>query len=125
LRDDKAERARGLQIDDQFEFPRLLDREVGRLGTLEDLVDVSAARRKRATKFGPYETRPPSSGNSRNQYIVGRRLAADSATIRVLYPTLRGSSNVQCEEGLSAAARRSRERRFEIFGPAHLDRLKR
>jgi len=35
LRDGQAERLGGGQVDDQFEFGRLLDRKVGRLLTLE------------------------------------------------------------------------------------------
>ena len=30
----------GLEIDDQFELRRLLDGQVGGLGTLEDLIDI-------------------------------------------------------------------------------------
>jgi len=33
VRDREAERLGGLQVDDQLEFHRLLDREIGRLGT--------------------------------------------------------------------------------------------
>src|SRR5262245_46892309 len=36
----QTERVGGLAIDDQLEFRGLLDREVGRLGALEDLVHV-------------------------------------------------------------------------------------
>jgi hypothetical protein len=41
LRNRQAERLRGLEVDDQLELRRLLDGQVGRLGALEDLVDVS------------------------------------------------------------------------------------
>src|SRR5207245_5241188 len=40
LLDREAERLGGLQVDDQLELRRLLDREVGRLGPLENLVSV-------------------------------------------------------------------------------------
>jgi len=40
LADLPAGRFRGFQIDDQLEFRRLLDRQVGRFSALEDLVDV-------------------------------------------------------------------------------------
>src|SRR5262249_19157550 len=36
----QAERFGSLQVDDQLERCRLLDREIGRLGALQDLVDV-------------------------------------------------------------------------------------
>ena len=42
LRHGEAERLRGLEVDDQLEFGRLLDWQVGRVGTFEDVPDVSA-----------------------------------------------------------------------------------
>src|SRR5439155_8904081 len=39
-RDSEAERLGGLEVDDQGEFRRLLNGEVGRTGALEDAVDV-------------------------------------------------------------------------------------
>src|SRR5215831_17949160 len=39
-RDGETDRLGGLQVDDQLVFGRLLDREVGRTGTLEDAIDV-------------------------------------------------------------------------------------
>src|SRR5215208_1376279 len=42
LRHGEAERVSGLQVDHQFELGRLLDRQIGRLGALEDLSDVNA-----------------------------------------------------------------------------------
>src|SRR5271166_483807 len=41
-RDRQAERLGGVEIDDQLECCRLLDRRVGRLGALADLPDVNA-----------------------------------------------------------------------------------
>jgi hypothetical protein len=38
----EAQRLGGLQINDQLEYSRLLDRQVGRLGPLGDLVDVGS-----------------------------------------------------------------------------------
>ena len=38
LRDGKAEGLRGFKVDGQFEFRRLLNRKIGRLGALEDFV---------------------------------------------------------------------------------------
>jgi hypothetical protein len=35
-----AQRLRRLQVDDQFEFGRLLNRQISRLGTFENAVDV-------------------------------------------------------------------------------------
>jgi hypothetical protein len=42
LRDGQAERLGGLEIDDELECGRLLDREVGGLLALEDLAGVDA-----------------------------------------------------------------------------------
>src|SRR5205823_2493706 len=42
LRHRQAERLRGLNVDDQLELGRLLDRQIGRLGAFEDLAGVSA-----------------------------------------------------------------------------------
>jgi len=42
MRDGKAEGFSGLEIDDKVEFRRLLNRQVRRLGALEDLVDVTS-----------------------------------------------------------------------------------
>jgi hypothetical protein len=36
----------GLEIDDQLETRRLLDRQIAGLGAFQDLVDIAAARRK-------------------------------------------------------------------------------
>ena len=40
-RHDEAERLRGLEIDHQLEIGRLLDRQIGRLGAVEDLSDAT------------------------------------------------------------------------------------
>jgi len=42
LRHGEAERLGGLQVDHQLEPRRLLDRQIGRPGALEDLSDVNA-----------------------------------------------------------------------------------
>jgi hypothetical protein len=39
-RDSEPERLGGLQVDDQLVFGRLLNREVGRIGAIEDTVDL-------------------------------------------------------------------------------------
>ena len=40
LRDRQTERLGGLEVDEQQEFRRLLDRQVGRLGAFQDLIDI-------------------------------------------------------------------------------------
>src|SRR5438552_17109883 len=42
LRHRETERLGGVEVDDQLEFGRLLDRQIGRLGGLEDLSGVNA-----------------------------------------------------------------------------------
>jgi hypothetical protein len=42
LRHGEAERLGGLEVDSQFEFGRLLNREISRLGAVEDLSSVGA-----------------------------------------------------------------------------------
>src|SRR6516162_6602068 len=48
-RDLEAKRFRRLEINDQFECCWLLNRQVGRIGTLDDLVDVNGGA---STKIG-------------------------------------------------------------------------
>ena len=36
----EAERLGGLEVDDELKLGRLLDRQIGRLGALQDMVDV-------------------------------------------------------------------------------------
>ena len=42
MRHGEAERLGGLEVDDQLELGRLLDRQISRLGAFEDLSGVSA-----------------------------------------------------------------------------------
>ena len=42
FRDGKAERLGGLEVDDEFDFGRLLDWQIGWLGPLENLAGVDA-----------------------------------------------------------------------------------
>jgi hypothetical protein len=45
-RDGQAERLRGLEVDDKLEFGRLLNGQIGWLGTLEDFIDVASGAAK-------------------------------------------------------------------------------
>src|SRR4051794_2277118 len=46
MRDGETQRLRGLEVDDQLESRRLLDRQIGGLGALENLSRVSAEQAK-------------------------------------------------------------------------------
>src|SRR5215831_15103639 len=49
----ETDRFRGLEIDHQLKLGRLLDRQVGRFGAIEDLTIYPAARRNRLEKSVP------------------------------------------------------------------------
>ena len=53
LRDCQAEGLRRLEIDDQLERGRLLNRQIGGLGAVEDLARINPFRRYIAGKFSP------------------------------------------------------------------------
>ena len=57
----EAERFRGLEIDDQFEFGRLLDGKVRRLCALEDFVYVGSCPPMQISEVRSYDIRPPTS----------------------------------------------------------------
>src|SRR5271165_1702060 len=53
LRHGEAERLGGVEIDDQLECRRLLDRQIGRLGALEDLSSINAELAIHVGEAGP------------------------------------------------------------------------
>ena len=65
MRNSKPERFGGLEIDDEIEFGRLLDRQVAGLRPAQNLSTNSAARRNRSGKLAPYDSRPPATTSSR------------------------------------------------------------
>ena len=64
-RDSEAERLGGLQVDDQLVFGRLLNREVGRTGALEDAVDIGCGLRVQGEWVDPIGHQTASPGNGR------------------------------------------------------------
>jgi hypothetical protein len=52
-RDGEAEGLRGFEVDDELEFRRLLDGEIGGLGSLKILSTYVAARRNSSGPIGP------------------------------------------------------------------------
>ena len=63
----KAERLRGFQIDCEIEFSHLHNRQVSRLGTLEDLADVDGGLALLLINVSPITIKPPAKTNSRNE----------------------------------------------------------
>src|SRR5450631_2358803 len=50
LRNREAERLRCLEVDDKVELGRLLDRQVGRIGALENLVHIASGATEKVSK---------------------------------------------------------------------------
>jgi len=67
----QPKRLRGLEIDDQFEFGRLHDRQIGRLGAVEDFAGVKAQLAKHVLEVRTVAASPPGSMNSRDSYMAG------------------------------------------------------
>src|SRR5262249_22639567 len=63
-RNGKTERLRCLQTDDQLELRGLLDGQVARSRSFQDLVTYVAARRWSSATPAAYDKRPPASTNS-------------------------------------------------------------
>jgi len=70
-RNGQAERLGGLEIDDQLECRRLLDRQIGGLGALEDLSDINADLAKGAGKTGSIADQAAGSGEL--PHLIHRR----------------------------------------------------
>ena len=50
--DSEAERPGGLEVDDEFECGRLLDRKISRLSSLQDAVDIASGAAKDVENAG-------------------------------------------------------------------------
>ena len=61
-RNREAERLGGLEVDDQLDFRRLLDRQVTRLGTLQDAAGVNAGLSKHLLEVGRVADQPAGLG---------------------------------------------------------------
>ena len=70
----EAKRLCGLQIDHQLELGRLFDRQVGRLRTLENLVDEAGGPTIKISNIGPVGQKE---ARLRQLSLEQRRLAAD------------------------------------------------
>ena len=79
-RDGKAERSRGIEIDDQPEFTGRLDRQIGGMRAIEDLVDVT---RRAAEQIAVI-------GGERDQSTVDGK---DSEGVNHGYPRIRSECN--------------------------------
>src|SRR5215831_2774789 len=74
-----AERLRGVQIDHQLELGGQLNRQVGRLLTLEDAIDVADGQPVVLGHVVPVGDRPPSATKKRCQKTAGSLWRAASA----------------------------------------------
>ena len=83
--DGNAERLGGLQVDDQLEQGRLLDGNVGRLGTLEDLVGQERGPTQLIRQRGTIAE--PASANCARDVMTGTRFesASSISRARMLY----------------------------------------
>ena len=119
----EAERIRGLAIDDEFELGRLLDRKVGGLGALQDFVHESGSAPEKVDEARAVGHQAPLV-RELAKAIHGREAAAGSQG-HDPGPIRNSEGVIEGDEGLSVASRGSGERRLEVLGSAHLERLKR
>src|SRR5215472_14458397 len=78
LWDRQAERLGGLEVDDQLEFRRLLDREVRRFGALEDLVNIVGRDPEHVGKTRPirHQKAGATANANRGQTVAQRHLGS-------------------------------------------------
>ena len=110
----EAERLGGLEIDDKLEFGRLLDRQVGGLGALENPPDIIAAYLAKA----PPSRRRSSSGRRATAYIAIRIYRRNLMARRQRHDLIAVASEKRgTTPTMSAPARafdKGRERRLEV-----------
>src|SRR5258707_2929523 len=119
----EQEAIRGLAIYDEFELGRLLDRKVGGLGDLQDFVHESGSAPEKVDEARAVGHQAPLVRDLAKA-IRGWKAAAgsqghDPGSIRKSEGVIEGN------EGLRVASRGSAERRLEVLGSAHIERLKR
>ena len=90
-RDRKAERVCGLEVDDKLEFGRLINRDVARLGAVEDIMHVI---RDTASKLGWRSHTPSAHPAQRN--CGGDRLSARGSSQQIQQSTQRGREGRLC-----------------------------
>ena len=78
LWDRQAERLRGLEVDDEQVLGRLLYWELGRLGTLQDFVDIRGGSPKQIREVGPIGDEA-----ARLEVPLADRIAATRATSEI------------------------------------------
>jgi hypothetical protein len=119
----EAERIRGLEIDDEFELGRLLDREVSRLGAPEDLIHKVGRVPEEVDEARAVGHQAPFVREFAKA-IHGREAAAGSQGHD---PDSMCNSEgvIEGDEGLNVASRGCGERHLEVLGSPHLERLKR
>ena len=75
IRDDHANRLGGLPVDDKLELGRLQDRQISRLGALEDATCIDASLAKRVGNAGSVAHQPASFGIVTHRIGRGNRVA--------------------------------------------------
>src|SRR5262245_65684014 len=75
----EAERLRGLEVDDEFEFHRLLDRQVGRLFASENPRDVATGEAIRTCLAGSIAHQPTNVGKLAQKINCGHRMTRRQA----------------------------------------------
>src|SRR6266568_2425006 len=77
----EPKRFRGLEVDQEFEFGGLIDRQVGGRGAIENASHVDSGAAISICRIVAIAHQPPSSTNSRLVYIAGTASRAAKATI--------------------------------------------
>src|SRR5215813_5925566 len=82
-RNRQAERLGDLQIDDEIEFNRLLDRQIGRLRSAQNPVNITSGAPELVSKVYSIGHQTSASTLSREPCIVGSRASSANALMRM------------------------------------------
>jgi hypothetical protein len=96
-RDSEAERPGGLEVDDEFECGRLLNRKISRLSSLQGAVDIASGAGEAPRRCWRRRRRAGATANSRPPLIAGSPAAAMSAA----FDARNGSLSTMSASGLA------------------------
>ena len=96
-RDSEAERPGGLEVDDEFECGRLLNRKISRLSSLQGAVDIASRCGEGPRRCWRRRRRAGATANSRPPLIAGSPAAAMSAA----FDARNGSLSTMSASGLA------------------------